>query len=384
MRNAGSMMVMVALACGPAVPADSSATSDQPAPASGDDGLPPVTSGPAMLPQTSAWPGETEAPEPIYDVELPPVDPCEMSWTVGRLTPRVVFVIDLSGSMATQTFDHDVDPRTPPVTRWSGLRTVLEERLPEWDASHHIGLQPFPSTTAPPPPDASACALGNVAVVPAFANANDVLDTLPLADDTALAGATPLRGAILQARALLSSNGGEPNKAIVIITDGAPNCTPGLEPPASFDELDYDAQRVLLDLNQDGIDTTIIALDVPDLRLPAGNGEPAGNPMSALQSLALFGDFRVANDVFDLHVALSELRLEIESTRVPLPSRITDIQRYDVEIDGTIYFSVNSCGDDGYMRIDGPQGDALQMCGAALTGLQRTGQATIRPYCFPR
>lgn len=376
------------IGCGPAVPADTGPGSDPGGPNS-DDGLPPLTSS-GFDPLTSANDDAAGTLDPSR-LDLsgsftsgPSEDPCIVGWEVTPLPPVVVLVVDVSGSMVT-TLDHDTEPKTPPTTRWFALWDALSTALSDWDATHELGLRTFPSALATAPPDPFACDSDGTAIVPTADGAAMVLDALPPPHDMTLSGASPLRAAIHEARAMLLLRNRGPQRFIVVITDGAPNCAPQSSPPESFDEVDTEVKESIQRAGSDYIRTAVIAFDVPDAPHAGGWGEPIANPRAVLDDLAGAGGFgpsaMVASDVPSLRDRLSALRAAMASQRlrIPDPSYID----YELHIDGTIYYSAPDCtGDHGFVVLDtiGP-GNVMHLCDEAAAALQRSGQATILPYC---
>lgn len=390
-RGVGAWMGL-ALACGPAVPVDTSATGSA-ADTAGDDDLPPLTSG-GTLPATTSDDGKAgeNSTWPRLDVggqfpTGPPIDdPCELGWDVMPLPPAVVMVIDVSGSMVTNLVDHDTEPKTPPTTRWYALGVALSTALLDWDPTHDLGLRTFPSALATTPPDPFACDSDGTAIVPVSGGASAVLDALPPPEDLGLEGASPLRAAIYEARALLSVVDPGQQQFLLLITDGAPNCAPEDIPPESFDALDIHVQDAVYLAFLEGISTAVIAFDVPDAPHPGGDGEPITNPLVALDILAGAGGLgltaRVADDVPGLQAQLFALRATMASRRLRIPD--PSYGNYDLDIGGEIYGFTTDCDrDDGYVFLEGSGNyDIMHLCGSAAAALQRVGQATIRPHCI--
>ncbi len=390
----------LALACGPAVPADSEATGESAtATTAVTDSLPPLTS--TSLPMTGA--PDSAAPvttidEPVLDVHgggitgIPPEDPCFEGWEVEALNPRVVFVVDLSSSMVTQTVDHDGNPASPETTRWHAVRAGLQRSLWAWDDSHELGLSAFP-WSASAPPDPSACFAGLLALEPAPGAAATLLGALPPADDLTLSGATPTREAIDQARALLSSYPFTRRRYMVLLTDGAPNCDPLLEPPALFDEVDDGAAQEIASAANFGFQTAVVALDVPDAPSGGMDGDPLTNPRQVLDGLAAAGGITSAalpvSSVSELVDALEMLRVMMDRPRLQVPDPLLSFGWYEVEIGGVVYEEVRDCeSEDGFAFVDMGEApgrwDTLELCGEALGALAVYRAATIYPICvFP-
>ncbi len=383
----------LALACGPAVSVDTASAGG----ASGgtfSDTLPPLTS------TTQSGPGGTAAadddsttfPGQIFDVgglgTGPPTDePCNRGWQVDALHPVVVMVVDGSSTMVTAMVDHDADPLTEPTSRWFAVRSALEQSLWDWDATHDVGAVRFPAA-ASAPPDRGACDPDVDLAVPQELGASVVLETLPEADDSMLAGATPLRGALESAWGLLRIVEPGPSRLVVVVTDGAPNCTPGLMPPASFDEVDAQVEVLVADMAADEIGVAVISVDVPDALRGGVDGEPVANPTAVLDGIAAAGGlYGAAFDGADTEALILGLTL-IRSTTLSRRLRIPDPSYgwYEIEVDGVVWQQVSDCTqEDGFVFVAteamGERRDVVEMCGAAAGALERTGTATIYPVC---
>ena len=139
----------------------------------------------------------------------------------GRLAllparPVVMLVLDRSSSM-NQSF-----PGTG-TSKWTALRGALHQALPPWGGSLELGTLIFPSLQS------AACTVGSTAdIEPALDNVSAVLAKL---DSTSPSGSTPTAVALQRAGAAISSRRTAGSaKALVLATDGAPDCNTGLDP----------------------------------------------------------------------------------------------------------------------------------------------------------
>ncbi len=131
-------------------------------------------------------------------------------------TPEVMFVLDRSGSMRT-VFSGG-------LTRWQVLTQSLATTLPPFDATMGIGALVFPLGSAndscTPPSQAN--------LTPALGQAQALVS---LMQSTQPGGATPTASAIDVAAAVLDDvRAASTARAIVLATDGAPNCNAALDP----------------------------------------------------------------------------------------------------------------------------------------------------------
>lgn len=130
--------------------------------------------------------------------------------------PEVMFVLDRSGSMNTQFSGGQ--------SRWQVLTTALAATLPTVDQSMEIGALIFPSGTTND--NCSVPASPNLS--PALGNVNPLLNLL---QSTSPGGATPTADAIDSAASLLLGlRAATSARALVLATDGAPNCNSALDP----------------------------------------------------------------------------------------------------------------------------------------------------------
>ncbi|MDP2273992.1 MAG: vWA domain-containing protein [Archangium sp.] len=130
--------------------------------------------------------------------------------------PVVMLVLDRSSSM-NQNFAGTGD------SKWDGLRTALHQALPPWTRSIELGALFFPSVTS------NACNVGvSVDLAPALENVPAVLAKL---DAASPAGSTPTALALDRAAvALTSRRTAGSARAVVLATDGAPDCNAALNP----------------------------------------------------------------------------------------------------------------------------------------------------------
>jgi hypothetical protein len=140
--------------------------------------------------------------------------------TLTRADPTLMFLIDRSGSMG--------EPFTPSgQSRWQVLTGVLASVLPPVDTTMQIGALLFPDassldrrTNCSVPPTAD--------LLPATGNVTRLVSLL---ESTPPGGGTPTAGAMdTAATLLLGVRAAVRARAIVLATDGGPNCNPSLDP----------------------------------------------------------------------------------------------------------------------------------------------------------
>jgi hypothetical protein len=134
-----------------------------------------------------------------------------------RATPVTTFIIDASSSMKDR-FDMS-------ETKWDALINALTSTLPPQDQQLQMGTLIFPI------PGASALAClppGAADLTPALGHAQAIIDLLDSRDPS---GSTPTAGAIdVAAASVMGVRAATASRALVLATDGEPNCNGSLDP----------------------------------------------------------------------------------------------------------------------------------------------------------
>ena len=150
--------------------------------------------------------------------ELPKIDagvPClPGGFGLTHAQPTVMFVLDRSGSMNTA-----MGQATNSPTRWRALGAALGAVLPSVDNAMAMGALLFPAVGG----GSSSCTVaGNADVQPAVGN---VATLVRLMNASAPGGSTPTANAIdTAAKLMLGLRTATAARAMVLATDGAPNC----------------------------------------------------------------------------------------------------------------------------------------------------------------
>jgi hypothetical protein len=227
----------------------------------------------------------------------------EVSIVPTYVPPNVVLVVDASGSMVLNSWDHDLNGGTPDVTRWNSLHGVVTSVMGEFGSSMNAGIQRFPSEDACPDAtqqssncyNADSCITNNAPEVSiALDNGAAILAAIPGANAgvTEIVGGTPATHGINGAVSHLMSQPEELDRYILLITDGAANCTPGGQSTFDLIEL-YDetlAPTVEAAYTDNAITTFVVGIDIVDQAVGAGvDGSPEANPFARLNEVALAG-----------------------------------------------------------------------------------------------
>ncbi len=335
--------------------------------------------------------------------------------------PPVMLVLDKSGSMVSNSWDHDANPGTPDETRWATLFTVTEFILNNFDNSIAFGMQLFPSVAACPNANcynADACTVSGAPEVGiADMNGSAILAAMPAASSgsSVIKGGTPasdgIRNAVTAIQSQTIPDGVTP--AIILVTDGAANCGQGqvcenLTNCPLLEEYDSELPTLVGDaFTNDGIPTYVVGIDIIDQQLGTivGDGTPDANPHTELNAVAVAGGVPqtggadsfynatnqaelqaalelIANDLVDCEVDLTEPpNMAVPPAQIPfvefiiggsmVPGPLPGVTEQDC-IDGT---------DDGWIWIN--EGSVLRFCGSYCEDLKMTGEVDGIYNCPP-
>ncbi len=256
--------------------------------------------------------------------------------TLIPAVPKVMFVLDRSGSMSSGFGS---------TTRWRAVRNALNDVLPPVNDTMSVGAVIFPSGN------------GNSCDVPSSPNlAPAPMNVQPLTtllSQFSPGGRTPTAMAIKAAAAsLLSARTATRARAMVLATDGAPNCNPQLDPHTCVcasgnfcnqSELCLDDVRSVTEVTQaqaEGVPTWVIGIQSTDQ-----------TDINVLNALAVAGGHPRTGSGESFYAVSSQAELE---------SALTDIRD---QVGNCVYLSASVPPDDGSILItlDGmeiPEGDA--------------------------
>lgn len=199
---------------------------------------------------------------------------------LAQAPSNLMLVLDKSGSMVQNTWDHDQNEMTPKVTRWRSLYEVVKLVTTEFNASINFGAQLFPSAMATKSASKQACQTQSPPEVGVKAgNGAAILKAIPAADATvAVQGGTPATEAIKSAwdhlKTIPKGEGGAP--VMVLVTDGAANCHDAMGACKKDDDTNPDCQSALFtkydarlesvvsEAKAAGIRTYVIGIDIVD------------------------------------------------------------------------------------------------------------------------
>lgn len=340
--------------------------------------------------------GETppDMPDPFEEGESgtegeePPT--CETTTAVAtNVPPNVMLVLDKSRSMINYKWDDDGESQTADVTRWFSLHATVDSIATQYEQGMNLGLTLFPSLAATSEYD-EACLVSAVPEVPnAAGNAAAILAAIPDAESMDLYGATPAAAGIATALAHLESLEDDRPAAMILITDGAANCSLGEWGSDLFNLYDEDLPLLVADAwERAGIPTYVIGIDIQTESL-----SPNTMPREKLDEVAQLGGVPQAGEVgfYDatnadaLMSALDEIASSVSCT-VQLGEAPSAADQLVVRINGETVEQLHSCEQgDGWMFSD-PDGalDRIELCNAACDSLLEFGEVEAEFLCPPQ
>ena len=323
------------------------------------------------------------------------------------IPPNVMMVVDASGSMISNQWDHDLDPNTPTETRWATLHGVVDSIMTQFGPAMNAGIKRFPSESACDPNpcyNPSACTVtANPEVNVGLDNGAAILAAIPAADDdgTSIEGGTPATAGINSAVTHLAAQNPTNPRYILFITDGAANCTPNAGFPDIIENYDVTLEpTVAAALADNQITTFVIGIDIIDMLLGVGaDGAPEANPFERLNEVALAGGapknmgmdaekFFNSTNQDELLTALSGIINEITECTIDLsmtdegPPDPIQIPFIEFTADGMIVPLVDDCeNEDGWAWIE--EGVIMTFCGSYCDDFKAGGATFDGTYGCP-
>lgn len=340
---------------------------------------------------------------------IEPPDNCgEVDFELVAVPPNVVLVLDKSGSMVSDNdadgdgefdgfWDHDADPMTPVISRWNSLYNVVDFVVTNFDAQINFGGVLFPSADATSQYSASACVVEDVPEIPVGPNNGvAILDGIPDALDVDIRGATPATAGIQTALDHLETLDPTVPQFLILVTDGAANCSADHPAPPDLLEI-YDSNLPALvgtAFSERDVPTFVVGIDIVDEEVGVGNdGIPQANTFVELNAVAEAGGrakagsekfFNTVNEI-ELMEALGEIAGQVVSCVIPLDPAPENPDFVEVEIGGVSIDKVDDCAtQDGWVYVNpaGPY-DALELCGSACDAYVEAGLVDATYGCPP-
>ncbi|MBL8947797.1 MAG: hypothetical protein JNK45_31785 [Myxococcales bacterium] len=308
----------------------------------------------------------------------------DAEFSVAAVAPRAVLVLDKSHSMVASTWDHDGDPATAVTTRWSSLHETVADLVSDVDGTMELGAVLFPSRALTDNDAATACEVPDALdVAIASDNGDAILDAMPSADSLEIWGGTPTAAGIATAAAALRALEGDAPRAIILVTDGAANCSADAPAAETFTRYDEDLAPLVASLAADGIPTYVVGIDIVDGWVSV----PEANPHDRLGEVALAGgvanpgatpffDARDEGQLFDALGAITS-RIQCTLTLEGLPSAP---ERVHLSIGDAALAYTPDCDADGWRYADD---GAIELCMAACDDFVAAGTVHAAYDCIP-
>jgi len=283
------------------------------------------------------------------------------------VTPKVLFVLDASGSMF-QGWDHDRDPQTEQVTRWHSLHAVVTLVANEFDDDLDLGVLLFPQ------PIDDSCVVADEPEVPVQSHGGAaILAAIPDADATGANGGTPTAEGLQVGADHLRTLDDWSHRAMVLVTDGRPSCGGGADAAVDTVSEAHD---------QDGIDTYVVGIGIEADAAPlmSALAEAGGVPAPTAEG------FYRGDDEATVEEALVGVSTEVKGCRAHLPQEPEDPDLVVLKRGDEVIPRVDDCETEEGWAFVHPQGplDEIEICGALCQELLASGETIVVVFpCAP-
>lgn len=297
--------------------------------------------------------------------------PCQVEKTSIEPTPSdVLLVLDKSGSMSMQKWDHDDNPQTPTVTRWNSLHGVVESIVTKFNKTVNFGVKLYPKIDAGSYEDVGACIVNpGVEVEVAPMNAAKVLAGIPAADFAVLGG-TPMESGLKEAYKYLQALDPNKQRFALMVADGEISKT-------CAGEVYKEALGAVKGAHDMGIPTYVVGIDV--------------DPMVSadLQSLATAGGksnpnnpqgFYETTSQIELQAALQQIVDDTLSCVIDVVPEPSEPELFEVWLGKNQVAGAADCAKDSGWVWTKPHSQ-IELCGQACLDLKKTGQVEARYFC---
>ncbi|NJK32347.1 MAG: VWA domain-containing protein [Deltaproteobacteria bacterium] len=204
-------------------------------------------------------------------------------------------------------------------------------------------------------------------------------------------GGTPAATGIQTAYEHLQSLPPDVPRAMILVTDGAANCSQSAQTNQElFEVYDVALPSLVQTANGNGVKTYVVGIDIVNMVTNDGiGGDPNNiNPFQKLNEVAQLGgtgSFFNSQDQAELAAALDAVIDSVKTCVIPLDEEPVFPNFTKVFVSGTEWPKVMNCGsEDGWVYVN-PMGpyDAIQLCGAACDALKQAEQADVEYHCDP-
>ncbi len=297
--------------------------------------------------------------------------PCQVEETQILPTPSdVLLVLDKSGSMSMQKWDHDDNPQTPTVTRWNSLHGVVESVVTKFNKTVNFGVKLYPKIDAGSYEDVGACIVNpGVEVEIAPLNAAKVLAGIPAADFAVLGG-TPMESGLKAAYTYLQALDPNKQRFALMVADGEISKT-------CAGEVYKEALGLVKGAHDMGIPTYVVGIDV--------------DPMVSadLQSLATAGGklnpnnpqgFYETTSQIELQAALQQIVDDTLSCVIDVDPEPSEPELFEVWIGKNQVAAAADCAKESGWVWTKPHAQ-IELCGQACLDLKKAGEVQARYFC---
>ena len=298
-------------------------------------------------------------------------EPCQVETTkINPIPPDVLLVLDKSGSMSMQSWDHDANPQTAVVTRWYSLYGVVSSIVTKFDKTVNFGMKLYPFIDAGSYQELGACKVDpGVEVEIAPENAAGVLAMLPGAE-IAVLGGTPMESGLKAAFTYLQALDPNKQRFALLVADGEISKT-------CEGEVFNEALGAVKGAYAKGIPTYVVGIDVDPSTsaqlsaLAAAGGKPNVDDPD--------GFYQTASQI-ELQAALQQIVDDTLSCVIDVMPEPTEPELFEVWIGVDQIDAVTDCKtEDGWVWTK-PHAQ-VELCGQACLALKKSQQVEARYYC---
>jgi hypothetical protein len=290
-----------------------------------------------------------------------------------RLPPRILLVVDKSGSMDEGAVGY-------PGSKWQGLKSALTQVVGTLDSEAELGLMLFPNGTS----SNGMCEAGRVFNPVGNGQGSNILGTL---DATGPGGGTPTAPSLSQAKIALTAIGEEGGtRAIILATDGGPNCNQNLNssicrcvnPNGCSDSRncldDADTLAAVEDVNAGGFSTFVVGIPGSEnfTDVLSGMAEAGGTANGST-------GYYDASDADALASAVEAIASRLANCRFDLQGSALNVDDMAVSVGG-IQVPRDTNRQNGWDMVDN---DTLEVFGNYCDNLAADTAVSLNvDYCF--
>lgn len=327
------------------------------------------TTGPDPTTSTSTTSTTTGTSGSTTAADKVPCDSEEIE--VLPVPPSVLLILDKSGSMSMEQWDHDAKPQTANVTRWHSLHQVVDGVVSMFDSAVHFGVKLFPKIDAGSYDNQGACIVDPGVEVPiAPMNAQAVLAGIPAIDFEVLGG-TPMETGLKYGYEYLKTLDPALQRFAILVADGEISDT-------CVGENFLEAQAAVEDsFNIFKIPTYVVGIDVDPstseqlatLALAGGKPKPGLEPF-----------YQTSNQP-ELLAAIEQIIKDTLSCVIAVDPAPSEPELFEVWVGGVPVPPAASCAEDGW--VWSVEHAEVELCGAACDMLKETGKVQALYFCKP-